>query len=65
MLPFSPYPILLKTLNTILVVSSERICFFSLSPFAEFFFLDKFLLQYFLGGIVTPLPVISNGTSLK
>ena len=39
MLPFSPYPILLITLNTMLVASSDRIffSFFYLSPFAGFF----------------------------
>ena len=51
MLPFSPYPILLITFNTMLDASSERIFFFYLSPLAGFSFLDKFLLQdFFLGG---------------
>ena len=67
MLPFSPYPILLTTLNAMLVASSERI-FFNVSPFAGFF-LYKFSLQEFFffggGGIVTSPPVISNGPSLS
>ena len=45
MLPFSAYPILLTTLNAMLVASSERI-FFNVSPFAGFF-LYKFSLQEF------------------
>ena len=70
MLPFSPYPILLITFNTMLDASSERIFFFYLSPLAGFSFLDKFLLQdFFLGGegegIFTPPPVISNSPSLS
>ena len=64
MLSFSPYPILLITFNTMLVASSERI-FFYVSPFAGFFFSDKFLLQEFRWEIVTPPPVISNGPSLS
>ena len=44
MLPFSPYPILLTTLNAMLVASSERI-FFNVSPFAGFF-----LYKFFGGG---------------
>ena len=51
MLPFSPYPILLKTLNTMLVTSSERIFFFTYHRSQDFFFLDKFLLQDFFGGL--------------
>ena len=73
MLPFSPYPILLITFNTMLDASSERIFFFYLSPLAGFSFLDKFLLQdFFFGGgggegegIFTPPPVISNSPSLS
>ena len=50
MLPFSPYPILLITLNAMLVASSERIFFFYVSPFTGLF-LDKFSLQdFFCGG---------------
>ena len=55
MLPFSPYPILLTTLNAMLVASSERI-FFNVSPFAGFF-LYKFSLQEFVffgGGELSP-----------
>ena len=64
MLPFPPYPILLKTLNTMLVASSERI-FFLLITVCRIFILDKFLLQECFWEIVTPLPVISNGPSLS
>ena len=70
MLPFSPYAILLITLNAMLVASSERIFFFYVSPFTGLF-LDKFSLQDFFfgegdgGGIVTSLPVVSNGPSLS
>ena len=39
MLPFSPYPILLITLNTMLVASSDRISlFFSYHPSQDFLF---------------------------
>ena len=37
MLPFSPYPILLITLNTMLVASSDRIFFFTYHPSQDFF----------------------------
>ena len=49
MLPFSPYAILLITLNAMLVASSERIFFFYVSPFTGLF-LDKFSLQDFFFG---------------
>ena len=61
MLPFSPYPILLITLNTVLVASSDRIfLFFTYHPSQDFF-----LFGGGGGGIFTPPPVISNGPSLN
>ena len=71
MLPFSPYPILLITLNYMHVAFSARTFFFTYNR-SQDFFLDKFSLQdfffcFFWGGegIVTPPPVISNGPSLN
>ena len=60
MLPFSPYPMLLITLNTMLVASSD-IIFFLLITLRRIFFL------FGVGGgaILTPPPVISNGPSLS
>ena len=61
MLPFSPYPILLITLNTMLVASSDRISlFFSYHPSQDFLFFGGGE-----GGIFTLPPVISNGPSLS
>ena len=60
MLPFSPYPILLITLNTMLVASSGRISlFFSYHPSQDFLFWRG------EGGIFTLPPVISNAPSLS
>ena len=56
MLPFSPYPILLITLNTMLVTSSERM-FFYVSPFARFFFQTSFSCRNFLGRLSPHLRV--------
>ena len=61
MLPFSPYPILLITLNTMLVASSDRIFFFFFTyhPSQDFLFVWGRR-----EGIFTPPPVISNGPPL-
>ena len=50
MLPFSPVPILLITLNTMLVAYSEIFFYLLLIAVRRIFILDKFLLQeFFLG----------------
>ena len=45
MLPFSPFPILLITLNTMLVAYSEIFFYLLLIAVRRIFILDKFLLQ--------------------
>ena len=71
MLPFSPYPILLITFNTMLDASSERIFFFLLITARRIFIFGQVSLTgFFFGGgegegIFTPPPVISNSPSLS